>query len=407
MHLSGSAVTGTIESWVEDVAVRLLEGDRLLLRLAPRVGKTHLIGRLAAALGPTAIVVEGVDFTETGQSIQRAQLQAALSRALEAYGSAQVLFDGYDRALVRSQGARLQAWLTNQLVDGVHARDIGAIFTARCSTAVHREGAGSPLMSRVTPILPPTLDSVTSNSESGSSWFGDAAVITDRISSTSHLTPQVLIDQFELDTSYITDVRGAARTQIERGALDSIHDSYPARCAVHGLLHPGGKTRFLERLEPALLASPETDPCWPEQTSASIDRFVELISGADQILWSDRYMYRDIEPLRSFLQAIAVRSETEIHLLGGREVSDRTVTRAEMARLTSLKDVNARWMTQSDFRDLHERHLVTGPGGWVVPQVHVIVGRQHPGSAVAARTSGFGVDYWTIWKRSIEPSKTQ
>ncbi|MRH28253.1 hypothetical protein GH740_02855 [Microbacterium sp. SYP-A9085] len=348
--------------------------------------------------------MKGADFTEIQQSSQRAQIQDALSRALEAHGSAQLLFDGYDRALARSQGARLQAWLTNQLVDGVHARDIGAIFTARCSTAVHREGAGSPLMSRVTPILPPTLDKTVPKSESGKSWFGDAAVIADRVSSDGRLTPQVLIDQFEFDATYITDVRGAAQTQIERGTLDPIHDSYTARCAVHGLLHPGGKTRFLERLESALLASPESNPAWPEQASASVDRFVELISGADRVIWSDRYMYRDIEPLRSFLQAVIERSDAKIHLLGGREVSDRTVTRAEMARLTSLEDVGARWMSRSDLRDLHERHLVTGPGGWVVPQVHVIVGRQHPGSAVAARTSGFGVDYWTIWRRSIEPS---
>lgn len=392
-----------IERWIEDVAVRLLEGERLLLRLAPRVGKTHFIGRLAATLGPTAVVVRGIDFTETEQASQRTQLQESLNRALATHGSAQLLFDGYDRALARSQGARLQAWLTSQVVDGVHARDIGAIFTARCSTAVHRGGAGSPLMSRVTPILPPTLDMATPPSETEHSWFGDAAVIVDRVSSTSHLTPQVLIDQFELDTSYITDVREVARAQIERGVLDAAHDSYPARCAVHGLIYAGGKTRLLERLETALLASPESDPAWPDQTSASIDRFVELISGADQVLWSDRYMYRDIEPLRSFLQAVVSRSETEIHLLGGRDVSERTVTRAEMARLTSLQGVSARWMTSSDFRDLHERHVVTGPGGWVVPQVHVIVGRQPPGSAVAARTSGFGVDYWTVWKRSIEP----
>lgn len=229
-------------------------------------------------------------------------------------------------------------------------------------------------------------------------------MIADRVSGTGHLTPQVLIDQFELDPSYITDVRGAAQVQIERGALDPSHDPYPARCAVYGLLHPSGKTRFLERIEPALLASPESNPAWPERPSASIDRFLELISGSDQVLWSDRYMFRDIEPLRSFLQAVIGRSGTKIHLLGGREVSDRTVTRAEMARLTSLKDVSARWMSPSDHRDLHERHLVTDTGGWVVPQVHVIVGRQQPGSAVAARTSGFGVDYWTIWGRSIEPS---
>lgn len=404
MHSKDSAVAEDLAGWIEEVAVRLLEGDRLLLRLAPRVGKSYLVRLLGATLGPTAVIVDGADFTEEDQAGQRARLQSALEATLEEHGSAQLLFDGFDRALIRTQGPRLQAWLTKQLIDGNHARDLGALFTARCSTATHRDGAGSPLMSRVAPILPPTRSAPNPGAELERSWFGDAAVIADRVERVGELTPELLVDQFEVDPTFIADVRAAAGALIARGTVDPIHDSYAARCASYGLLHIGGKTRFLERLEPLLLGSQEPNPAWPEQTATSIERFVDLIAGADQVLWSDRYMFRDIEPLRSFVQAVVSRSDTEIHLLGGAEVNDRVVSRAEMARLTSLAKVSARWMTSSDFRNLHERHLVTGTGGWVIPQVHVIVGRQRPGSAVAAPTSGFGVDYWTIWKRSIDPS---
>jgi len=370
------------------------------------MGKSHLVRLLATTLGPTAVVVDGADFTEADQAGQRARLQSALESTLEEHGSAQLLFDGFDRALMRTQGPRLQAWLTKQLVDGKHARDLGALFTARCSTATHRGGAGSPLMSRVAPILPPTGGAPTSEAEVESSWFGDAALLDDHVERVGELTPELLVDQFELDPTFLADVRATAGVLIARGTVDPVHDSYAARCAAYGLIHTGRKTRFLERLESSLLASPEPNPAWPEQFETSIDRFVDLIAGADQVLWSDRYMFRDVEPLRSFVQAVVSRSDTEIHLLGGARVSDRVVSKAEMARLTTLTKVSARWMTESDFRDLHERHLVTGIGGWVIPQVHVIVCRQRPGSAVAARTSGFGVDYWAVWERSIDPWAT-
>lgn len=397
-HLVDPAVAESIQQWVEDVAVRLLEADRLLLRLAPRVGKSHLIGMLAETLGPTAIRVDGADFAEAEQTARRSKLKDALNETLEVHGSAQLLFDGYDRALMRSQGARLQSWLTHQLIDGENARDIGAIFTARCSTTVHLAGAGSPLMARVTPVLPPTLAE-----ESSDAWFGDAALLADRAASDDHLTRALLIDKFELDTGYIADVRRAARRQLEIGGLDAAHDSYQARCAVHGLLHSAGKTLLLDRLESALFAAPESTPAWPEESLASVERFVDLVAGADEVIWSDRYMYRDIEPLRSFLKAVTDKSGARILLLGDSVVSDRRVTRAEMARLTSVVGVEARWMTPSQHRDLHERHLVTGVGGWVVPQVHVIVGLQARGSAVAAPTTGFGVDYWTVWRQSTQP----
>ncbi len=392
----------SIKPWVEEIAVRLLEGERILIRAAPRIGKTFVSTLLTDILGSSAVLVDGNDFTEVRQSDERRRLEERLAQALQDHGSAQLIFDGYDRALARSQGGRLQARLSSLLIDSPDARDIGALFTARCSSVVHRDGAGSPLMSRVTPVLPPRDRPDRSDKPELNVWFGDAALLIARVCDTPDLKPAQLADRFELDTSYMNDVRASAEAILSRGTTDPAVDPYAARCAVHGLINERGSTGLMNRLREGL--KPMThSPGWPSSRSESVDRFIELVGDATEVIWSDRYMYRDIEPLRAFLEAALGRTEATIYLLGNQTVSDRAVSRAEMARLSSLSRVEARWMTPNDFASLHERHLVTGGGGWVIPQVHVIIGRQIPGSAVAASTDGFGVDYWDIWKRSVAP----
>jgi len=394
-----------VEGWIETTAFQLLAGQRLLVRLPPRIGKSHLTSRLGKALGDSAVVVDGATFTEANQGERRDAIELGLQRAIEAHGSAQLIFDSYDRAISRSQGARLQTWLSSRIIDGQHARDIGALFTARCSTEVHRAGAGSPLISRVTPVDPPSTPTLGSEASDVAirEWFGQSALLADRAHASGTFSPTALADTLELDLSYIDDVRGASSIIIEAGAVDEARDSFAARSAVYGLMSKDGPTKLLDRLRPLLLASPADDPTWPNDWSAGVQKFAQLVAGATEVIWSDRYIYRDIEPLRHFLKAVLAKSNCTIRLLGTHEVSGRTVSRAEMARLTALPGVDARFMTQADYRDLHDRHLVTGQGGWVVPQAHVIVGKQSPGSTVAAPAVSFGVDYSAVWRRSLVP----
>jgi len=397
-----------VRNWVDQTAHNLVGGQRLLLRLPPRVGKTYLANLLQETLGASAVVVDGANFLESNQASNREQIEARLLSAIENYGSAQLIFDSYDRALVRSQGARLQTWLSSRLIDGEYARDVGALFTARCSTNVHRRGAGSPLMSRVIPVLPPLLepgfgiqDALTSARE----WFGESALLAEQADAPDNFAPQSVADRFEHDLSYVDDVRRASAAQLAKGNVNPDRDSFAARCAVYGLLTEAGSTKLFDRLKDLLTAGPADDPSWPDEWSASVAKFAQLVAGAEEVIWVDRYMYRDVEPLRAFLVAVTTSTDCRIRLLGSSEVNGRSVSRAEMLRVAVVPGVDARWMTQSDFRDLHDRHLVTGVGGWVVPQVHVIVGKQAPGSTVAAPVVSFGVDYLSIWRRSRLPQE--
>lgn len=282
-------------------------------------------------------------------------------------------------------------------VDGDVARDIGALFTARCSTGVHRSGAGSPLMSRVRPVKPPER---TTTDDDLSAWFGDSACLADRSGAEG---ATALADRLELDESYLADVRGAAPAEIQVGAVDPVRTTHAARSALQGLITASGPTRLFERLRDRLLEAPAAVPAWPADEAASVTKFAGLIGAARSVIWSDRYMYRDIEPLRRFLRQVVDRTGCSIQLLGAEEVNDRRVSKAEVTRLTALRGVEARFMTPSDYAELHERHLYVGPGGWVLPQVHVMVGRQRVGNAVVASVSSFGTNYPAVWRRSTAP----
>ncbi|MCU1325408.1 MAG: hypothetical protein JWN34_778 [Bryobacterales bacterium] len=397
---------GTVQKWVDDTAYILLGGQRLLLRLSPRVGKSHLVKLLENELGGSAVLVDGAAFTKSSQASQREQIEAGLKDAIKVHGSAQLIFDSYDKAIATSQGARLQTWLSSRLIDSDYAQDVGALFTARCSTEVHRPGAGSPLMSRVTPIDPPLLEPEEAGHDELASmreWFGESALLAEQAHASKRFEPIPIADRFELDLSYIDDVRKASAVTIANGHLDRNRDSFAARCAAYGLLTEDGPTKLFNRLHAVLTASPADDPIWPDDWAASVAKFSVLVAGADEVIWSDRYMYRDVEPLRAFLKQVTTKVDCKIQLLGSDNISGMPVSRAELLRIATVPGVEARWMTQSDFRDLHDRHLVTGTGGWVLPQVHVIVGKQAPGSTVAAPAASFGVDYLAIWRRSIIP----
>jgi len=399
-------VLDAVQRWVDDTAYHLLGGQRLLLRLSPRIGKSHLARLIEDALGDSAVLVDGAAFTESNQATERDEIETRLLSAIEDHGSAQLIFDSYDRAIARSQGPRLQAWLSSRLVDGENARDLGALFTARCSTEVHRAGAGSPLMSRVIPVDPPHIapeDSGHDELASSVEWFGGSALLAEQAHVSERFEPVRVADRFEQDFSYIDDVRKVSASAIASGYQDRDRDSFAARCATYGLLTETGATKFFGRLRPLLTASPADDPVWPDDWVASVTKFANLVAGADEVIWSDRYMFRDIEPLRAFVRSVTEKTGCKILLLGSRDVNGRSVSRAELLRIATVPGVEARWMTQPDFRNLHDRHLVTGAGGWVLPQVHVIVGRQAPGSTVAAPAASFGVDYVAVWRRSTIP----
>jgi hypothetical protein len=390
----------SLKSWVTETSYGLYGGQRLLLRMPPRVGKSFLVSLLKEELGDSAVIVSGSLFTEENQGILRDEIEERLSEALTRTGSAQLLFDSYDQAVIRSQGGRLQSWLTSRLIDGNDAQDIGAFFTARCSTAVHKSGAGSPLMSRVVPISPPGLTDEDDLSQEMLEWFGPAPLLVNHLSSQGAVSPSGLVDRLEVDLSYLNDVRRSANDALVRGRISDT-DSYASRSATYGLLTKDGPTSAFRRLETVLKKDPVVDPTWPDGWNSSVERFGQLIAGSAEYLWVDRYMFRDIEVLRKFLNAVSAKVHCQIKLLGSRSVNGRQISRAEVARLSMLPNVEIKFMTDEDYKVLHDRHLVVGVAGWVMPQVHAILQLQPVGSAVAVPTNGFGVAYSTVWRRSL------
>jgi len=399
-------MTRSTSAWIEEVAYKLVGGQRFILRLPPRVGKTYLVRELAEFIGSSAIYVDGHAFTDMTHKAELEALASRIEETVKGPGGAQVLFDSYDTAVSRPGGARLQNWLSRRLIDGVNAQDIGAMFTARCSTQVERPGAGSPLLSRVSPIDPPKLgiSPIADVAPEVEEWFGDSSLLADQALSTEDFSPTTVADRCEQDRSYLQDVREAAPEVLRRQRIDEEFDSVGARSAASGLFTSAGPTLLFKRLEASLQPPPSMDPRWPSVLAGSVQKFADLVAGAQTVTWCDRYMYRDIQPLRSFLQAVVTTAGCQVRLLGAPAIGDRGISRAEMLRLNLIPGVEARFITPADHYDLHDRHVFVGSGGFVVPQVHVIVGEQRPGSAVAAAVSRFGVNYDVVWERSIQPS---
>jgi hypothetical protein len=398
-------VLQSIVDWVEDASLQLLGGNRLLLRLPPRHGKTFLTSLVKETLGETSIRVDGINFPEGDQKLIREALRKKIIETVERHGSAQLIFDNYNVAVNRNQGKLLDVMLNGVLIDHEVSREVGALFTARCSVRLDHRGAGSPLMSRVQPLSPPHISRLLPGDldESGlQEWFGDSALLVEQCLSVNAGVAVTLADRFEMDRSYIGDVLAVAKTELESKQIDDMTMTYAARCAVSGLITMDGPTGLYSRLQKIFFELDEGSAAWPANVEASAKKFASLLGGASEVIWFDRYMFRDIEYLRNFAIRVADQTSCRLLLVGSRTVSEREVSRAEMWRLSSLSNVDARWLAPSDYSLLHDRHLVTGDGGWVMPQVHVVVGRQAPGSAVVAPVSSFAMDYRSVWHRASE-----
>jgi hypothetical protein len=380
----------------------MFDGKTLLFFTPARLGKTYLARQVLGVLSDTALYIDGKGFTEDNQAALRDEVQSEVDNLIRRHGCAQIIFDSYERALQRSQGGRLQSWLNNLLVDGTNARDIGALFTARSGAPIIKTGAGSPFTSRAVEVDSPQLPD-RAEYASIRSWLGDSVLLAQQAGDLENFTPTSTVDRLRRDLSYLHDVRQAAGVSLAANIFDGDELTYVQRSAHQGLTTEGGQTRLYAALESDIHESPSSSPVWPASSVAAERKFASMLAGSTQAIWSDRFMYRDAIPLRAFAAKAIASTGCKIRLLGKPEVSDRRVSRAEMGVLNSLPGLEARWMHEADITALHDRHLALDTGGWVLPQVHVIIGKQHPGSAVVAPTSEFGVDYEQVWRRAIAP----
>lgn len=387
----------SISNWVDDISLRLIGGQHLLLRTPPRLGKTRLLHRVVEAIGSSAIYVDGKKFNEENQRECQANLFGKLEESLKQSGESQIVFDSADSALRLSQGPGLEGRLYREIINGPFSSSIGVIISARCSTSIQRLRSGSPLAGRLQPVTPPHGHHLPDQSRE---WVGNSSLLALAI---SEVGEEFLADRLEQDTSYISDVRAAAVDSLQGIAPDPTLLGYVERTALEGLLYEGGWTKLYHRLSKKLLAEDHGAPFWPSTLQESASKFATLIDGHSTAIWNDRYMYRDIIPLKNFLSLVRSQTDCNLRLMGGRSVSQRDVSTHEIDILRQVPGVECRFINATDYPDLHERHLSLGSSGWVLPQVHVIVQRQRAGNAIIAPAAAFPFNYSDIWRRSVVP----
>lgn len=397
--------------WVDEQAIRLLEGRRLLVRALPRAGKSWFAESLARSLPTTAILVRGREFSEQNQADLRGELVTRLKTLVEEHGSAQLVFDDYHRALARSQGARLQAQLHAVLVDSAEARDIGAIFFARQMTPIHLEVRGSPLASRLESIALPEWEvrdlqhyGLAGSRDELAARIGGAPGDLYRYHDVGY---EGVVERLKIDADSVVGDLPADATEalVGQRELDSL--SVATRRQMVGLLHCDGvRVRLTSAVADSELGARVTRSAgWPSSLAASAAAFAQLLSGCDHALWSDRYLSVDPPALTEFLLAVRETTSCHIDLLMSDYVPDTMVNHTALRQVEErCPSVSVRLMTHADRRLLHERHLVrlAEGGGWSIPIFAALVGKEPAGSAVATRASGFGVDYPAVWTRSIQ-----
>ena len=176
------------DAWIQELADCLLDGEILVLRGLPRSGKTSVCEALVDLIGDSALMVRGRAFTEQAQVERQGDLDRDLKARVADFGHAQLLFDDYGSAIRRSRGGALHSALYRMLVDGEHARDVGALLTSRLADDLDLRFAGSPLLSRARSVRAPLLgvddaEAIGMGLEDARRLVGSATVLARRLGS--------------------------------------------------------------------------------------------------------------------------------------------------------------------------------------------------------------------------------
>jgi hypothetical protein len=393
------------------VIERLLDGEILLVRGLPRAGKSMICAAIAEAVGESAYAVSGSHVDEANQSGVRERIGSEIEQRVGAHGCAQLIFDDYAQAIRRSQGGRLHSFLYGLLVDGPNARDIGALLTSRHGDDLELRFAGSPLLSRAQVLPLPdsgeqdaaslgidlrTLRSLAGSSTAfarriirgatGPSIFGLAEYLrADRARLMADLPPEVV--EVLLGARTADELSAAAMSVLLMfGEINDDRVFRPSRAVT--------ESRFIDNLSTA-------SPGWPGDRDDSLDRFAILLSGVDEALWVDRYLFARPIELGSFLQDLRTRTKSRLRLLGGHDSDSPDLVSRVRAAIGGIEGVEARTMARVDRPQLHDRHLIFSAlrTGFVLPTAGVVTGCHRPGTAVAVRMPGLAANYEDYWRR--------
>lgn len=407
--MTSYSVPPSAREWIDSTILEMWEGRRLLVRAMPGAGKSWFATQLSQSLGASVTIAHGRHFSERNQDELRDSLVRELKEGVAERGSAQLVFDDFDRALRRSRGARLQAQLQSVLIDSPEGRDIGAIFFSRQLSRVHLPVRGSPLVSRLDPAeLPPwgadDLEFYRMNGDLQglTRLIGRSLADLHRfhVGGFAHV-----VDRLKVDADAILQDLTSESVEALVGARELNSLSPMAQRQVLGLTYLDGEhLRLSEAAREADLGSRvRRTAAWPSDGAGSARAFADLLAGCERALWCDRYLSTDATRLSQFLHDVRRHTECHLNLLMSDSASGLPVDLSGLPAVEAgCPGVTMRVMTRADRSHLHERHLVRlgEGGGWVIPTFDVLTQRAPVGSAVATQAAGFGVDYAEIWDRS-------
>lgn len=396
-------------SWIERLAERVFEGEIVLVRALPRWGLSTVCKSVAEILGDSAVEVEGRAVTEGNQKAVREKIDADVSASIEKSGCAQLIFDDYGRAIRRSQGGTLHSMLYRLLIDSVAARDTGALLVARSGDMLDLNFSGSPLISRAQTVVLPELGEEDSEAVSI-----EIATLREMVGKSTWLARQFLgvgarqgrvgaVEHLNNDRRRIVEALPPPAVEVLAGARPVRDCDAVSREALLCL----GSINAAGDFVPAGLVAESTllsevrvsNPGWPADSGESVQRFADLLSGVEDAIWVDRYLFSEPARVRSFLGELRKLTATRLRLLVSDDRDRPDFAGAISAALDGLDGVQVRFMSRHDRRKLHDRHLVfpAMKSGAVLPTAGVILGVDDPGSAVSVAMPALAINYAECW----------
>ena len=401
-------------AWIDQLAERVLSGEILLVRCLPRWGLSTVCRSIAEVFGESAVVVNGRTMTESNQKVMREQIDADVTAAIDKTGCAQLIFDDYGRAIRRSQGGTLHSILYRLLIDSGAARDTGALLIARSGDSLDLNFSGSPLVSRAQAVALPVIEAEDASALGTDlvdlkKLAGESTWLARRFLNASPRQGNVnAVEHLNSDRRRIIQAMPPAAVEVLAGARALADADLASREALlcFGSINEDGE------FEPSALMSESAlpdevrfqNPGWPGALAESVQRFADLLAGAQDAIWVDRYLFSEPSRVRAFLVLLRQLTATRLRLLTSDDRDRSGFAHDISSAMDGLDGVSIRFMDRHDRRRLHDRHLVLHAlkSGFVLPTAGVILGADDPGSAVSAPIAALAVDYAECWGRGAQ-----
>ena len=402
-----STRVASLDPWLESVAGRLIDGEKLLLQSLPGLGKTFICKRLSAILGPSAIAIQGRQIADAGAKDTAKEISDNIALTVEREGCAQLLFDDYSRALTSVLGQQLQAMLHGLLVNSLESDAIGALVTSRLGEKLHVPKAGSPLLSRLDYLAEPRWSDTDiptgKGAESLEREIGPTVgILALALGSDGFYDPQRVTRHLDLNADLIVSGCGPSALQFLAGRR-ALADLMPTdREQLSGLLSRTGLTSAARGSQLQQIAMSRSQG-WPTGLHDSATAFAALVEGQQHAMWVDRFLFKRPAALRLFLIEVRKMTSTHLRLLGGnppREPIDRGAIRGLTGEVNG---VESRILTAVQYRKCHDRHMVfPDNSGNVLPIAEVVMGVGEPGTAVITHAPAFPSSYGRYWRDALQ-----